>query len=84
VTSATVRNSTFRMRSGRDAAVCGEFSLGHIVSTRKEVDALLAKAQAAGAPVTELHDRPWGIYSGYFRDLDGHLREIIHNPNVTS
>jgi hypothetical protein len=28
----------------------------------------------------EPHDRPWGIYSGYFRDLDGHLWEIIWNP----
>ena len=36
------------------------FSLGHIVATRDEVDALLAKAKAAGAPVTALHDRPWG------------------------
>ena len=59
----------------------GEFSLGQIVATRQEVDALLAKAEAAGAPVTERHDRPWGIYSGYFRDPDGHLWEIIHNPN---
>ena len=59
----------------------GEFSLGHIVATRQDVDALLAKAEAAGAPVTELHDRPWGIYSGYFLDPDGHLWEIIHNPN---
>jgi catechol 2,3-dioxygenase-like lactoylglutathione lyase family enzyme len=61
----------------------GEFSLGHLVPTREEVDALLAKAKAAGAPITELHDRPWGIYSGYFRDPDGHLWEIIHNPNAT-
>ena len=61
----------------------GEFSLGHIVATRKDVDALLAKAKAAGAPVTEVHDRPWGIYSGYFRDPAGHLWEIIHNPNAT-
>ena len=54
-------------------------------STRgSQVDALLAKAKAAGAPVTELHDRPWGIYSGYFRDLDGHLWEIIHNPNAAA
>jgi uncharacterized protein len=61
-------------------AQSGEFSLGQIVTTREEVDALLAKAEAAGAPVTELHDRPWGIYSGYFRDPDGHLWEIIYNP----
>ena len=26
------------------------------------------------------HERPWGIYSGYFRDPDGHLWEIIWNP----
>jgi uncharacterized protein len=65
-------------------AQSGEFSLGQIVATRDEVDALLAKAEAAGAPVTELHDRPWGIYSGYFRDPDGHLWEIIHNPGRTN
>ena len=59
----------------------GEFSLGHIVAGRDDVDALLANANAAGAPVTELHDRPWGIYSGYFRDPDGHLWEVIHNPS---
>jgi hypothetical protein len=64
-------------------AQSGEFSLGQIVATRDEVDALLANAEAAGAPVTELHDRPWGIYSGYFRDPDGHLWEIIHNPERT-
>jgi catechol 2,3-dioxygenase-like lactoylglutathione lyase family enzyme len=59
----------------------GEFSLGHLVSTRAEVDALLARAKAAGAAVTEEpYDRPWGIYSGYFRDPDGHLWEIIWNP----
>jgi uncharacterized glyoxalase superfamily protein PhnB len=32
------------------------------------------QAQAAGATLTDQpHDRPWGIYSGYFRDPDGHL-----------
>jgi len=39
------------------------------------------KAEAAGAAVTTPRDRAWGIYSGYFRDLDGHLWEIIWNPN---
>jgi len=28
------------------------------------------------------HERPWGIYCGYFTDLDGHLWEIIWNPNA--
>ncbi len=59
----------------------GEFSLGQLVQSRAEVDALIEKAEAAGAAVTAPRDRPWGIYSGYFRDLDGHLWEIIWNPN---
>jgi uncharacterized protein len=59
----------------------GEFSIGHLVSSRAEVDALLSQAQAAGATLTDQpHDRPWGIYSGYFRDPDGHLWEVIWNP----
>jgi uncharacterized protein len=61
----------------------GEFSIGHVVVTRAEVDAVLGEAEAAGATLTDQpHDRPWGIYSGYFRDLDGHLWEIIWNPQL--
>jgi catechol 2,3-dioxygenase-like lactoylglutathione lyase family enzyme len=62
-------------------AQSGEFSLGTLVATRADVDAILARAEAAGATVTPPHDRPWGIYSGYFRDPDGHLWEVIHNPS---
>ena len=58
----------------------GEFSLGQLVQSRAEVDELIEKAEAAGAAVTTPRDRPWGIYSGYLRDLDGHLWEIIWNP----
>lgn len=61
----------------------GEFSIGHLVSSKADVDALLAQAQAAGATLTDQpHDRPWGIYSGYFRDPDGHLWEVIWNPQM--
>ncbi len=63
----------------------GEFSIGHMVGSRAGVDALLSQAQAAGATLTDQpHDRPWGIYSGYFRDPDGHLWEIIYNPRYRS
>ena len=56
----------------------GEFSIGHTVGTKAEVDAVLSRAEAAGATLTDQpHERPWGIYSGYFRDPDGHLWEII-------
>jgi uncharacterized protein len=66
-------------------AQSGEFSIGHIVPSRTDVDALLARAEGAGATLTDRpHDRPWGIYSGYFRDLDGHLWEIIWNPGGES
>ena len=62
----------------------GEFSIGHAVAGRVEVDAMLTQAQAAGATLTDQpHDRPWGIYSGYFRDPDGHLWEVLHNPRLT-
>jgi uncharacterized protein len=64
-----------------EGAKTGEFSLGHIVSSKDEVDAVIAQARGAGANVTdEPHERAWGIYSGYFRDPDGHLWEIIWNP----
>lgn len=62
----------------------GQFSLGQLVASRAEVDRILEQAAAAGAVVTPPHDRPWGIYSGYFRDPDGHLWEIIWNPGQTS
>ena len=62
-------------------AKSGEFSLGHAVVTRAEVDEVIAQAKAAGAAVIDPpHDRPWGIYSGYFQDPDGHLWEVIWNP----
>lgn len=57
----------------------GQFSVGQLVASRAEVDRILEQAAAAGAAVTLPHDRPWGIYSGYFRDPDGHLWEIIWN-----
>jgi hypothetical protein len=61
----------------------GEFSIGHLVSDRASVDALLGQAAAAGATILDTaRDRPWGIYSGYFQDPDGHLWEVIHNPNL--
>ena len=61
----------------------GEFSIGHAVASREDVDALLAKAKAAGARLTGgPHERAWGLYSGYFRDPDGHLWEVLWNPEL--
>jgi predicted lactoylglutathione lyase len=58
--------------------------LGQLVASRADVDVILERAAAAGAAVTPPHDRPWGIYSGYFRVPDGHLWEIIWDPGRPS
>ena len=80
-----------RTELAKDAAIPltagkpGEFSIGHVVASRAEVDDVIAHARAAGAAVIDApRDRPWGIYSGYFQDPDGHLWEIIWNPALDS
>lgn len=58
-----------------------ELSIGHIVGSKQEVDAIMQQAAKAGAHVTDAaRDRFWGGYSGYFQDPDGHLWEIAWNP----
>lgn len=58
-----------------------EFTIGHIVGSKQEVDTVMKEAEEAGAKITDpAHDRFWGGYSGYFQDLDGHLWEIAWNP----
>jgi uncharacterized protein len=58
-----------------------EFSIGHTVGSREEVDAIMEQAKEAGAQITDpAHERFWGGYSGYFQDPDGHLWEIAWNP----
>ncbi len=64
-------------------AKTGEFSIGHAVASREDVDALIGLAGDVGGKVLEEpRDRPWGIYSGYFQDPDGHLWEVLHNPGL--
>lgn len=58
-----------------------DLSIGHIVGSTEEVDALMRQAEEAGARVTDpARERFWGGYSGYFQDPDGHLWEIAWNP----
>ncbi|PST21803.1 glyoxalase [Mesorhizobium plurifarium] len=62
----------------------GAVSIGHIVNSREEVDAVMAQAASAGAVIANpARDRFWGGYSGYFHDPDGHLWEIAWNPEWT-
>ncbi|MCW4000506.1 MAG: VOC family protein [Candidatus Bathyarchaeota archaeon] len=47
----------------------------------QEVDEVLAEAQRSGAVVVKPAQKVfWGGYSGYFKDLDGHLIEVAYNP----
>jgi len=67
----------------RGEASSTEFSLGYFARSKEEVDTLLEQAEAAGATITDPpHKRAWGIYSGYFKDRDGHLWEIIWAPEL--
>ncbi|AFC28556.1 Glyoxalase/bleomycin resistance protein/dioxygenase [Paenibacillus mucilaginosus 3016] len=59
-----------------------EFTIGHNVGSKEEVDRIMGLAQAAGAEITDpAHDAFWGGYSGHFLDPDGHLWEIVWNPD---
>jgi catechol 2,3-dioxygenase-like lactoylglutathione lyase family enzyme len=61
----------------------GSVSIGHLVESKAEVDALVAQAERAGGVITDPpQDRFWGGYSGYFHDRDGHLWEIAWNPEL--
>lgn len=58
-----------------------EFTLGHNVGSKEEVDQVMEQAEKAGAIVTvPAHDTFWGGYAGYFQDPDGHLWEVVWNP----
>lgn len=58
------------------------FTLAHNVHSEAEVDEVINQAVEAGATLVKKPNRVfWGGYSGYFKDLDGHLWEIAHNPH---
>ena len=59
------------------------FALAHNVSSEAEVDQVVEEALAAGATLVKKPQHVfWGGYSGYFKDPDGHLWEVAHNPFV--
>lgn len=58
-----------------------EFTIGHNVSSRDEVDAVMLQAQEAGAIIVKQAQTTfWGGYAGYFKDPDQHLWEVVWNP----
>lgn len=58
-----------------------EFTIGHNVGSKEQVNAVMEQARAAGAKIVkEAKETFWGGYGGYFQDPDGHLWEVIWNP----
>ncbi len=58
-----------------------EFSIGHNVASKGEVDAVMEQARMAGAVIVKFaQDTFWGGYTGYFQDPDHHLWEVAWNP----
>lgn len=65
------------------ASSATEFSIGHNVMSKSEVDEVMAEAARAGAMiVTPAQGTFWGGYAGYFQDPDGHLWEVVWNPQL--
>jgi catechol 2,3-dioxygenase-like lactoylglutathione lyase family enzyme len=60
-----------------------ELTLGHNVSSKSEVDAVMAQAKSVGAVIVKpAQDTFWGGYAGYFQDPDRHLWEVVWNPQL--
>lgn len=59
-------------------------SLAWNTRSTEEVDQVLQHAVSAGARLVKAGEKVfWGGYSGYFKDPDGHLWEVAHNPFIT-
>lgn len=57
-------------------------TLAHLVESEDQVDALLKHVETIGGRVVAPGEKkPWGGYSGYFADPDGHLWEVVYGAN---
>lgn len=60
-----------------------EFTIGHNVATKREVDEVMSHASRAGAIIVKTaQDTFYGGYAGYFLDPDQHLWEVVWNPQA--
>lgn len=58
-------------------------TIGHNVARKEEVDAVMDAARRAGAGLVKAaQDTFWGGYAGYLCDPDGHVWEIVWNPQL--
>ena len=60
----------------------GAMTLAQNFASPEDVNAAFAKAISCGAtPLKQPVEVFWGGYSGYYADPDGHVWELLHNPN---
>lgn len=56
-------------------------TISHNARSEEEVDSILKQVEKLGATIVKPAQKVyWGGYSGYFKDLDGHLFEVAYNP----
>jgi len=79
-----------REKVAADAAVedegarFGGIVLAHNARSGDEVDRIVAAAADAGGTITKAPAPTfYGGYAGFFRDPDGHVWEVAHNPGFT-
>ena len=64
-----------------EGAGFNSFTISHNVNSEEEVEEVIEQALKAGAELVKKPQKVfWGGFSGYFKDPDGHLWEIAHNP----
>lgn len=60
-----------------------EFTLGHNVASKADVDAVMGQAKSVGALIVKpAQETFWGGYAGYFQDPDRHLWEVVWNAQL--
>ncbi len=67
-----------------DGGGWGGVTLAYNVGSPADVEAVLARAESAGATIGRPGaETSWGGFSGVFIDPDGHPWEVAHNPAWT-
>ena len=58
------------------------FTLSHNVASESEVDQIIEHSVSVGEILVKTPQKVfWEGYSGYFKDPDGYLWEVAHNPH---
>lgn len=63
------------------SSVFSGLTISHNTKSEKEVEEILETVAKNGGTIVKPAQKVyWGGYSGYFKDLDGHLFEVAYNP----